>query len=149
MLHTIRIAVSQRLRSHSPATSQQTGAAAPHGSSRSAEMDKNAIAEVLAAVKAAGRTSLSAPEAKLVCDACAIAVPKEGLATSAKQAATIADEIGYPVVMKVVSPEILHKTEAGGVIANLTKAAEVRGAYKTIIGNAKSYAPNAHIDGVQ
>ncbi len=112
-------------------------------------MDKTAIAEVLAAVKAAGRTSLTAPEAKAICDACAIAVPKEGLATSAKQAAAIADEIGYPVVMKVVSPDILHKTEAGGVIANLTKAAEVRSAYKTIIGNAKSYAPNAHIMGVQ
>jgi acyl-CoA synthetase (NDP forming) len=112
-------------------------------------MDKTAIAEVLAAVKAAGRTSLTAPEAKAVCDACAIAVPKEGLATSAKQAAAIADEIGYPVVMKVVSPDILHKTEAGGVITNLTKAAEVRSAYKTIVTNAKSYAPSAHILGVQ
>ncbi len=112
-------------------------------------MDKTAIAEVLAAAKAAGRTSLTAPEAKAVCDACAIAVPKEGLATSAKQAAAIADEIGYPVVMKVVSPDILHKTEAGGVITNLTKAAEVRSAYKTIVTNAKSYAPSAHIMGVQ
>jgi acyl-CoA synthetase (NDP forming) len=112
-------------------------------------MNKTAIAEVLAAVKAQGRTSLTAPEARTVCDACAITVPREGLATSAKQAAAIADEIGYPVVMKVVSPEILHKTEAGGVIANLTKAAEVRNAYKTIIGNAKSYEPIAHIMGVQ
>jgi acyl-CoA synthetase (NDP forming) len=112
-------------------------------------MNKTAIAEVLAAVKAQGRTSLTAPEARTVCDACAIAIPREGLATSAKQAAAIADEIGYPVVMKVVSPEILHKTEAGGVIANLTKAAEVRNAYKTIIGNAKSYEPIAHIMGVQ
>jgi acyl-CoA synthetase (NDP forming) len=112
-------------------------------------MDKTAIAGVLAAVKASGRTSLTAPEAKALCDACAITVPKEGLATSAKQATTIADEIGYPVVMKVVSPDILHKTEAGGVIANLTKAAEVRSAYKTIVSNAKSYAPSAHIMGVQ
>jgi acyl-CoA synthetase (NDP forming) len=112
-------------------------------------MNKTAIGEVLAAVKAEGRTSLTAPEAKTVCDACSIAVPSEGLATSAKQAAVIADQIGYPVVMKVVSPEILHKTEAGGVIANLTKAAEVRAAYKTIIGNAKSFAPSAHIIGVQ
>ncbi len=82
-------------------------------------MDKAAIGAVLAKVKAEGRTSLTAPEAKAVCDACAIAVPKERLATSAKQAAASAEEIGYPVVMKIVSPEILHKTEAGGVIANL------------------------------
>ena len=89
-------------------------------------MDKAAIGAVLAAVKADGRTSLTAPEAKKICDACAIAVPREGLATSAKQAVTIADEIGYPVVMKIVSADILHKTEAGGVIANLAKAADVR-----------------------
>jgi acetyl coenzyme A synthetase (ADP forming)-like protein len=112
-------------------------------------MDKTAIGAVLAAVKAQGRTSLTAPEAKAVCDACAIAVPREGLATSAKQAAAIAGEIGYPVVMKIVSPQILHKTEAGGVITNLTKAADVRKAYQTIISNAKAYAPNATIHGVQ
>ncbi|HEV3108964.1 MAG TPA: acetate--CoA ligase family protein [Candidatus Binataceae bacterium] len=112
-------------------------------------MDRTAIAEVLAAVKAEGRTSLTAPQAKAVCDACAIRIPREGLATSAKQAVEIADAIGYPVVMKIVSPEILHKTEAGGVIANLTKAAEVRSAHKTIISNAKAYAPSARLLGVQ
>jgi acyl-CoA synthetase (NDP forming) len=112
-------------------------------------MDKAAIGAVLAAVRAEGRTSLTAPEAKAVCDACAIAVPKEGLATSAKQAVALAEEIGYPVVMKIVSPQILHKTEAGGVIANLAKAAEVRGAYKTIVANAKAYAADAKVVGVQ
>ena len=112
-------------------------------------MDKSAIGAVLAAVKAQGRTSLTAPEAQAVCDACAIAVPKEGLATSAKQAAALADELGYPVVMKIVSPEILHKTEAGGVIANLAKVTDVRKAYKTIISDAKAYAPGALILGVQ
>ena len=84
-------------------------------------MDKTAIGVVLATVKAEGRTSLTAPEAKKVCDACGITVPGEGLATSAKRAAVIAEELGFPVVMKIVSPDILHKTEAGGVIANLTK----------------------------
>jgi len=112
-------------------------------------MDKAAIGAVLAGVRAEGRTSLTAPEAKKICDACAIAVPREGLATSARQAATLADEIGYPVVMKIVSADILHKTEAGGVIANLAKAADVRSAYKTIINNAKAYAPGARILGVQ
>src|SRR5437899_8469911 len=112
-------------------------------------MDKAAIEAVLAKVKADGRASLTAPEAKIVCDACAIAVPREALGASAKQAAALADEIGYPVVMKIVSPDILHKTEAGGVIASLSKAADVRRAYKTIIANAKAYAPSARILGVQ
>ncbi|MGO9056858.1 MAG: acetate--CoA ligase family protein [Candidatus Binataceae bacterium] len=112
-------------------------------------MDKAAIGSTLAGAKADGRTSLTAPEAKIICDACAIAVPREGLATSAKQAVTLADGIGYPVVMKVVSADILHKTEAGGVIASLAKAADVRSAYKTIINNAKAYAPGARILGVQ
>jgi len=112
-------------------------------------MDKAAIGAVLAKVKAEGRTSLTAPEAKAVCDACAIAVPRERLANSARQAAACAEDIGYPVVMKIVSAEILHKTEAGGVIANLATAADVRRAYKIIIDNAKAYAPNAKILGVQ
>ena len=51
--------------------------------------------------------------------------------------------------MKIVSPEILHKTEAGGVIANLAKVTDVRKAYKTIISDAKAYAPGALILGVQ
>ena len=76
-------------------------------------------------------------------------MPRERLATSARQAATCAEEIGYPVVMKIVSPEILHKTEAGGVIANLSRAADVRRAYRVIVDNAKAYAPNARILGVQ
>ena len=92
-------------------------------------MDKAAIGAVLAAVKADGRTSLTAPEAKKICDACAIAVPREGLATSAKQAARLADEIGFPVVMKIVSPDILHKTEAGGVIG-ASKSRRGRQAYE-------------------
>ena len=112
-------------------------------------MDKAAIGAVLAAVKAEGRTSLTAPEAKKICDACGITVPEERLATSAKAAAAMAEELGFPVVMKIVSPDILHKTEAGAVIANLSKAADVRRAYKTIIDNAKAYAPGAKIAGVQ
>ena len=66
-------------------------------------------------VKADKRTSLTAPEGKLVCDAYGIPVPKEGVAKSAAEAAKIATDMGFPVVMKIVSPDILHKTEAGGV----------------------------------
>ena len=111
--------------------------------------DKKKVRAVLDKVKADGRTSLTAPEGKIVCDAYAIPSPKEGLATSAKQAATLARKIGFPVVLKVVSPDILHKTEAGGVITSLVKAAEVEKAYARIIKNAKAHKKDADILGVQ
>ena len=73
------------------------------------------VRAVLVQVEADDRASLTAPECKTVCDAYDIPVPAEGLAQSADEASAIADKIGYPVVMKIVSPDILHKTEAGGV----------------------------------
>ena len=69
--------------------------------------------------------SLTAPEGKLVCDAYGIPVPKEGVATSAAEAAKLATAMGFPVVLKIVSPEILHKTEAGGVMVGVKSADEV------------------------
>src|SRR6266481_5450336 len=84
---------------------------------------KDAVRKILDSVKADKRTSLTAPEGKLVCDACGIPVPKEGVAKSASDAARIATEMGFPVVMKIVSPDILHKTEAGGVMVGVKTAA--------------------------
>src|SRR5215210_6386265 len=89
---------------------------------------KGAVREVLDRVKAEGRTSLTAPEGKLVCDA---------------------DGMGFPVVLKIVSPDILHKTEAGGVLVGLKCADEVSKGYDTILANAKKYKADAKIDGVQ
>src|SRR5437762_11103794 len=74
--------------------------------------NKDAVRRVLDTVKADKRTSLTAPEGKLVCDAYGIPVPKEGVAKSATEAAKLATGMGFPVVMKIVSPDILHKTEA-------------------------------------
>jgi acetyl coenzyme A synthetase (ADP forming)-like protein len=111
--------------------------------------DQAAVREVLEAVRDKGRTSLTAPEAKRVCDAYGIAVPQEGLATSAAEAVALAEEIGYPVVLKVVSPEILHKTEAGGVLIGVSSADEVSAGYDTILQNAKAYDANADVTGVQ
>ena len=111
--------------------------------------DKAAVTAVLDQVKAAGRTALTAPEAKKVCDAYGIPLPKEAMATSADQAASAAANIGFPVVMKIVSADILHKTEAGGVKIRIADAAAAREAYEDIIENAKQYKADAKIDGVQ
>lgn len=107
------------------------------------------VRQVLDAAKAAGRSALTAPEGKLVCDAYGITVPQEGLATSAAEAQKLAAAMGFPVVMKIVSPDILHKTEAGGVIVGVKSADEAAKAYDTIIANAKAYKADAQIMGVQ
>src|ERR687891_1305912 len=111
--------------------------------------DQGAVREVLDAVRADGRTALSAPEAKRVCDAYGIEVPQEGLATSAEEAVRLAEEIGHPVVLKIVSPDILHKTEAKGVLVGLGTADEVSSGYEQIVENAKAYKSDADITGVQ
>jgi acetyl coenzyme A synthetase (ADP forming)-like protein len=108
-----------------------------------------AVGEVLDAVRADGRTALSAPEAKRVCDAYGIPVPGEGLATSADEAAALAEELGLPVVLKIVSPDILHKTEAKGVLVGLDSADAVARGYQTIVDNARAYKADAEITGVQ
>src|ERR1700689_2431568 len=110
---------------------------------------KDAVRKVLDLVKADKRTSLTAPEGKLVCDAYGIPVPKEGVAKSAADAARIATDMGFPVVMKIVSPDILHKTEAGGVMVGVKTAADVATNYATILANAKKYKSDAKIEGIQ
>src|SRR5260370_264385 len=79
-----------------------------------ASVDKAAVRKVLDKAKAEKRDSLTAPEGKLVCDAYGIAVPKEGVARSAQEAGKLANGMGFPVVLKIVSPDILHKTKAAG-----------------------------------
>src|SRR3954469_5598532 len=111
--------------------------------------DKAKVRAILDAVKKDGRDSLTAPEGKLVCDAYGINVPKEGVVGSAKEAMTLATSMGFPVVMKIVSPDILHKTEAGGVIVGVKSADDAATAYEQIIANAKKYKSDAKIVGVQ
>jgi acetyl coenzyme A synthetase (ADP forming)-like protein len=113
------------------------------------ERDQATVRDVLDAVRDEGRTSLSPPEAKRVCEAYGIDVPGEGLATSADEAVALAEEIGYPVVLKIVSPDILHKTEAKGVLVGLGSAEDVSAGYETIVNNARAYDADAEITGVQ
>ncbi len=111
--------------------------------------DKTAVRRILDAAKSAGRDSLTAPEARGVCEAYGIAIPKEGVAKTADEAASLAASIGFPVVMKIVSPQILHKTEAGGVIVGVKSAEAAREAFATITANARKYDAKADIHGVQ
>ncbi|MFJ5681634.1 acetate--CoA ligase family protein [Streptomyces sp. NPDC093099] len=110
---------------------------------------QKAVRAVLDAALAEGRTALTAPEGKTVTDAYAIPTPAEGLAECADEAVALADRIGFPVALKIVSPQITHKTEAGGVRTGLRSTAEVRGAFTGIVSNARAYDPQARILGVQ
>ncbi|MCG0285462.1 acetate--CoA ligase family protein [Streptomyces sp. PSAA01] len=111
--------------------------------------DNDAARAVLDAARAEGRTALTAPEGKRITDAYGIPTPAEGLAETVDEAVSLADRIGFPVVLKIVSPDILHKTDAGGVRVGLSSCAEVRGAFTAIVDNARSYDPKARIQGVQ
>ncbi|TWF77011.1 acetyl coenzyme A synthetase (ADP forming)-like protein [Pseudonocardia hierapolitana] len=111
--------------------------------------DKDAVRDVLDKALAEGRDSLTAPEGRRVCEAYGIPTPGEGLASTADDAVRLAAELGGKVVLKIVSPDILHKTEAGGVKVGVSGDDAVRAAFDEIIANAKVYKADADIDGVQ
>ena len=111
--------------------------------------NKDAIRKILDRAQADARKALTAPEARGICEAYGIAIPKEGVAKSAEEAGRLAVEIGFPVVIKIVSPQILHKTEAGCVIVGVMSAEQATRGYATIIGNARHYDAHAEILGVQ
>ncbi|MCZ6617000.1 MAG: acetate--CoA ligase family protein [Gammaproteobacteria bacterium] len=111
--------------------------------------DQAAVRDVLESVKKSDRTALSNAEAKRIADAYLIPTPRDGLASSAEEAVRLANDIGYPVVMKIESSGILHKTDAGGVLTGVLDAASVHAGYGRICENARSFDASAVIGGVQ
>ena len=112
------------------------------------EKARKASLEVIAKARADGRNSLTEIEAKQVFSAYGLPVTSTRLARSEEEAVRLANEVGYPVVMKIVSPEILHKSDAGGVKVNVKDDATVREAFATIMKNAKAYNVSANIHGI-
>jgi acetate---CoA ligase (ADP-forming) subunit beta len=104
--------------------------------------------KIINQAKKENRKVLLENEAKTVCKEYAIPVNKFVLAKDEQEAVAEADQIGYPVVLKVVSPDIVHKSEAGGVVLNLKNAAEVADAYRKILASAAKYKADAKIVGV-
>ena len=104
--------------------------------------------DIITKVRQDGRTSMTEIESKAVFKAYNLPTVKTKLATSEEEAVKFAQEIGYPIVQKIVSPEILHKSDAGGVKVNIQDEKSLRDAYQTIIKNAKNYKPDANIHGI-
>jgi succinyl-CoA synthetase beta subunit len=94
------------------------------------------------------RTSLLIDEAQQVCENHHISTPKSRIASSIDDALEKARQIGYPVVLKIVSPQIIHKTESGGVMLNVKNEKELSVQYETLISGIKSGEPSATIRGV-
>ncbi|MCD4677768.1 MAG: acetate--CoA ligase family protein [Desulfobacula sp.] len=88
------------------------------------------------------------PEAVKQVEAYGIPYPEHSVAKSANEAAVMADKIGYPVVMKIVSPDVLHKSDVGGVIVGVDSAKAIREGYKTIVANVKNILSNSVINDV-
>ena len=103
--------------------------------------------KVVTHLSTVGRTTLSESESKQAIAAWGVAAPREILAPSAAAATDAAKTIGYPVVMKVDSPDIPHKTEAGVVRLDLRNADDVQAAYAELMSNAAKHAPSAKING--
>ncbi len=104
--------------------------------------------KIIAKVRSEGRGSLTEAEGKEIFAAYGIPTPGEALVRCADDAASACDKIGYPVVMKIVSPDIQHKTDVGGVVVGVKDSAEAVAAYNRIMESCTKAAPNARIDGV-
>jgi acetate---CoA ligase (ADP-forming) len=95
-----------------------------------------------------GRDVLTEIEAKKVFEAYHMPVPKNDMANTVDEAVSKATAIGYPIVMKIVSPQILHKSDAGGVKVGIENNEECKAAFEEIMANAKDYNADAEIHGV-
>jgi acyl-CoA synthetase (NDP forming) len=105
-------------------------------------------AEILSQAREEKRTVLTEIEAKQILGEAGINCTRTVLAASREEAASISEQIGYPVVLKVSSVDITHKSDSGGVKVNLPDKAAVEEAYDEIMTSCRAYAPDADIEGV-
>jgi len=112
------------------------------------KVNKAKAKKIFDKVKKEKRPNLLEEEGQEVLKAYGLPLPTSALAKNDVEAVKVANKIGYPVVMKIASPQIIHKSDAGGVKVNLTNDKEIKEAFKTIIKNAKKYNSKAEIKGV-
>ncbi len=111
--------------------------------------DVSCMLNIISDVRRDNRTFLLSHEAQGLMEAAGIPVPASKIARNVREAVEFSEEIGYPVVMKIVSKDIIHKSDAGGVALDLLNKQEVLDAYQAIIRNARRYKSDAKITGVE
>jgi len=120
----------------------------PAGRLKIFDVDKEKVRTVLENVRNSGRKNLIEEEGYEVLAAYGFTTPKTVLGNSEEDCVSAANSIGYPVVMKIASQDIIHKSDAGGVKVGLTNGEQVRTAFNAILQNVKTYKPDADIKGV-
>ena len=120
-----------------------------HTKTIDSEMDISAINGLIDRALADNRQFMLAQEGEALLRAAGLSEPQSAVARNIDSAVKIAAEIGFPVVMKVVSRDILHKSDVGGVLLDLENKVEVMDAYQTIMHNCKAHKPDANIEGVE
>jgi len=111
------------------------------------DVDKLAVEQLIHRVRAEGRVSIGDAEARQVLQAYGLRIPQSQVAETPEQAVQFASQIGYPVVLKIASPDILHKTDVGGVKVGLENAEAVRDAFELMTYRAQRYLPEARLWG--
>jgi acetyltransferase len=111
------------------------------------DVDRDQVQAVLEKSRSEGRIAIGDAEARQIMQAYGLQIPDSELAKSADEAVEIARRLGFPVVLKVASPDILHKTDVGGVKVDLYNPAQVRDAFELIAYRANRYVPEARLWG--
>lgn len=111
-------------------------------------MDRNAVRPIVERARGEGRTNLTAAEAATICRAYDLPVVEDRSAGDANAAVAAANSIGYPVALKILSADISHKSDAGGIKLGLANEADVRQAFDEVRSNARAHDAKAHLDGV-
>jgi acetyl coenzyme A synthetase (ADP forming)-like protein len=111
------------------------------------DVDAEAVRQLFSEVKEAGRVTIGDAEARSILSAYKIETPPSELASTPEKAVELADQMGYPVVLKIASPDILHKTDVGGVRIGLQNANDVIDAFDLITYRANRYVPEARLWG--
>jgi acetyl-CoA synthetase (ADP-forming) len=106
------------------------------------------IDKIFQVAKAENRNFLFEHEAKMLCGLYGIPITKIEVAKTEDAAVAAAKKIGYPIVLKIVSPQVLHKSDAGGVIVGVTDEKGIREGYQKIVSNIKKNVPAAVIEGI-
>jgi acetyltransferase len=121
----------------------------PGGLPRGHEVpDREGARLIIEAVLTEQRRVLTEPESMAVLNAFRIPTVRNGIARSGNESLVIAESIGFPIAMKVLSTDISHKSDVGGVRLNINSAQEVRGAYRQLIDDVKRHVPDADVSAV-
>ena len=111
-------------------------------------MAQEIVEHIIESAQERKQQALLEPEAKEICIAYGIPTPAFRVAHSPSEATFLAEQVSFPVVLKIISEDILHKTEVGGVILSLNSKDQVKAAYEQLLSNVRGYKKDSRVDGV-